>query len=113
VAPTIPVAIPATAATATAAAVLPSTPTATPAAALFGPVAAFAVNRTVPPGFKRHRCRLATTGTNHGGASAHARAGASTRAVTAAFMLRMGRSVATAAATGTLLSLAAWLATSG
>jgi hypothetical protein len=86
VAPAIPVAIPATAATATAAAVLPSTPTATPAAALFGPVAAFAVNGTVPTGFKWHRCRLATTGTNHGCACAHAGAGAPTRAVTAAFM---------------------------
>jgi hypothetical protein len=113
VAPAIPVAIPATAATTPAAAVLPSTPTATPAAALFGPVAAFAVNRTVPTGFKRHRCRLATTGTNHGCASAHAGAGAPSRAVTAAFMLRMGRSVAPTAATGTLLSLAAWLAASG
>jgi hypothetical protein len=87
VAPAIPVAIPATAATAPAAAVLPSTPTASPAAALFGPVAAFAVNRTISTGFKGHRCRLATTGANHGSASAHAGAGAPTRAVTAAFML--------------------------
>ena len=95
------------------AAALPSAPPTTAATALFGPVAAFAVNRTVPTGFKRHRCRLATTGTNHGCARAHARAGAPTRAVTAAIVLRMGRSVAPTAAAGTLLSLAAWLTASG
>jgi hypothetical protein len=113
VAPAIPVAVATTTTATPTAAALPSTPTTAAAPTLFGPVAALAVDRTVPTGFERHRCSLATTGTNHGCASAHAGAGPPTRAVTAAFMLRMGRSVAPAAATGALLSLAAWLAASG
>jgi hypothetical protein len=102
VAPAIPVAVPATTTPTPTAAVLPSTST-TPAAAptLFGPVAALAVDRAVPTGFERHRCRLATTGTNHGCARAHAAA----RAVTT-LVLGMGRSV-TPAPAGTLFSLAA------
>jgi hypothetical protein len=115
VAPAIPVAVPATAATTapTSAAVLPSTPATAAAPTLFGPVAALAVDRTVPTRFERHRCGLATTGTNHGCARAHAGAGAPTRAVTAAIMLRMGRSMAPTAATGALFCLAAWLAAAG
>jgi hypothetical protein len=102
VAPAIPVAVPATTAATPTAAVLPTTST-TPAAAptLFGPVAALAVDRAIPTGFERHRCGLATTGTNHGCARAHAAA----RAVTT-LVLGMGRSV-TPAAAGTLFSLAA------
>jgi hypothetical protein len=76
VAPAVPVAVAAATTTATpAAAVLPSTPTAaTTTPALFGPVAALAVDRTVPTGFERHCGRLATTGTNHSRARAHAAA---------------------------------------
>jgi hypothetical protein len=112
VAPAIPVAVPAATTTAAASAVLPSAATAAATTALFGPVAAFAVNGTVPTGFKRHRGGLTTTGTNHGGARAHAGAGATTAAVTPTLVLRMGRSVAATAA-ATLLSLAAWLTASG
>jgi hypothetical protein len=83
VAPAIPVAISATAAPTTAAA-LPSTPTAA-ATALFGPVAALAVNRAISTGFKRHGCGLAATGAYHGSARAHA--GATTAAVAAALVL--------------------------
>jgi hypothetical protein len=112
VAPAIPVAVPATTTATPTAAVLPSTAAAAAApTTLFGPVAALAVDRTVPTGFEWHRCGLATTGTNHGCASAHAGSGASTSAVSAAFV-GMGRSMATAAA-GTLLSLAAWLTAPG
>jgi len=92
----------ATPATPTAAA-LPSTATTAAASTLFGPVAALAVDRTVPTGFERHCCSLATTGTNHGCASARAAARAVT---TTTLVLGMGRSV-TPTAAGTLLSLAA------
>ena len=68
----IPVAVPATTTATPTAAVLPSAPTTAAPPTLFGPVAALAVDRTVPTGFERHRCGLATTGTNHGCASAHA-----------------------------------------
>ena len=112
-APAIPVAVPATTTATPSAAVLPSTPTTAAAPTLFGPVAALAVDRTVPTGFEGHCGGLTTTGTNHGGARAHAGAGAPTRAVTAAIMLRMGRSVAPTASTGTLLGLAARLAAAG
>jgi hypothetical protein len=106
VAPAVPVAVAAATTTATpAAAVLPSTTPATTTPALFRPVAAFAVDRTVPTGFERHRGGLATTGTNHGRSRAHAGSGASTSTVTAAFV-GMRRSV-TSAPAGTLLSLAA------
>ena len=97
----IPVAVAATTTATPTAAVLPSTPTTAAPAALFGPVAALAVDRTVPTGFERHRCGLATTGTNHGCASAHAAA----RAVTT-LVLGMGRSV-TPTPAGALFSLAA------
>jgi hypothetical protein len=111
VAPAIPVAVPATTTATPSAAVLPSTPPTAAAPTLFGPVAALAVDRTVPTGFERHGCGLATTGTNHGRTRAHAGASASTGAVTA-FVLGMGWSV-TAAAAGTLLSLAARLTAPG
>jgi len=102
VAPSIPVAVAATTTTATpTAAVLPSTPTAATTSALFGPVATLAVDRAVPTGFERHRGGLATTGTNHGCARAHAAA----RAVTT-LVLGMGRSV-TPAPAGALFSLTA------
>lgn len=98
-APSIPVAVAAApGSTPAATAILPSTP-ATPAA-LFGAVAALAVDRTVPSGFEGHCGRLATTGANHGCAGAHA----ATRAVTT-LVLGMGRSVTPAS--GTLFSLAA------
>src|ERR1700759_3738760 len=104
VAPAIPVAVPTT--------TTPSPPPALPspaatATALFRPVAAFAVNRTAPAGFKRHGCRLATTSTNHGCPRAHPGGGAPAAAVTPAIMLRMGWSVPTTAPGG-WLSLAAW-----
>jgi hypothetical protein len=99
------VAVPATtAAAAASAAVLPSAAATT---TLFGPVAALAVNRAVPTGFKRHGCGLATTGANHGGARAHAAA----RAVTT-LMLGMGWSVTSAPAC-TLFSLPARFAAPG
>jgi hypothetical protein len=101
VAPSIPVAVAATTTATPAAAVLPSTPTAATTSALFGPVAALAVDRAVPTGFERHRGGLATTGTNHGCARAHAAA----RAVTT-LVLGMGRSV-TPAPAGALFSLTA------
>lgn len=98
-APPIPVAAAAaTPAGSTTAAILPSTTAAAPSA-LFGTVAALAVDRTVPTGFERHRCRLPATGTNHRGARAHAAPGAVTTLV-----LGMGRSVTPA---GTLFSLTA------
>jgi hypothetical protein len=107
VAPAIPVAVPAATTATPSAAVLPSTPT-TSAPTLFGPVAALAVDRTVPTGFERHRCGLAATGTNHGCTRAHPAA----RAVTT-LVLGMGWSMATTAATSTLFSLAAWFTTPG
>ncbi len=106
-APAIPVAVAAATTATTTAAVLPSTPTASTTAALFGPVAALAVDWPVPTGFERHRGSLATTGTNHSRSRAHAAAGAVTTLV-----LGMGRSVTTAAA-GALLSLAARFTASG
>ena len=101
-APAIPVAVSATATASATSAVLPSAPTTAAATALFGPVAALAVDRTIPTGFERHRCGLATTGTNHGCARAHTAA----RAV-ATLVLGMGRSVTTPTPAGTLFSLAA------
>ena len=84
VAPAIPVAISAPAAPTTAAAALPSAST-TATTALFGPVAALAVNRTIPSRFKRHGCGLAATGAYHGSARTHT--GTTTAAVTAALVL--------------------------
>jgi len=104
VAPSIPVAVAATTTSATpTAAVLPSTPTAATTSALFGPVATLAVDRAVPTGFERHRGGLATTGTNHGCARAHAAARAVT---TPTLVLGMRRSM-TPAPAGTLFSLTA------
>ena len=102
----VPVAIAAAAPTAAPAA-LPSAAATPTTAALFRPVAALAVNRTVPAGFKGHGRGLSTTGTDHGGSRAHACAGA-----VAAFVLGMRRSVTTAAARG-LLRLAARFTTPG
>jgi hypothetical protein len=100
--------VPVSPATATAAAALPS-PAAAPTT-LFGPIAAFAVNRTVPAGLKWHRGGLSTTGADHGCSRAHARAGATTRAITA-LVLGMGGSVP--ASGGALLRLPARFAASG
>ncbi|MDX6461035.1 MAG: hypothetical protein QOE55_4732 [Acidobacteriaceae bacterium] len=100
-APSIPVAVAATTTATSTAAVLPSTATAATTSALFGAVATLAVDRAVPTGFERHRGGLATTGTNHGCARAHAAA----RAVTT-LVLGMGRSV-TPAPAGALFSLTA------
>jgi hypothetical protein len=105
VAPSIPVAAAAPTSPTPTAAILPSTPAAAPSP-LFGPVAALAVDRTVPAGFERHCCRLATTGTNHRCSRAHAAAGAVT-----ALVLGMGRSVTPAART--LFSLTARFAAPG
>jgi hypothetical protein len=105
--PAIPVAIAAATATPTTAAALPSAASA--AAPLFGSIAALAVNRTVPAGFKWHCGGLSATGADHSCASAHPGA-ARTGAVTA-LVLGMGRCVATSS--GTLLSLAAWFAAAG
>ena len=110
----VPLAIPvpvSPAAATPAAAALPSAAATAAAATLFGPIAALAVNRTVPAGFEWHRRGLSTTGTDHGCARAHAGAGARAGAVTA-LVLGMGRSVAASAA-GALLSLAAWFAAPG
>jgi hypothetical protein len=112
VAPAIPVAVPATASAPTASAtVLPSTTAAASTPTLFGPVAAFAVDRTVPTGLKRYRGGLATTGTNYRGARAHTRASA--RAVTPAIVLRVRGSVATTTTAAALFRLAARLAAPG
>jgi hypothetical protein len=101
VAPSIPVAVAAATTATPAAAILASTPTTAAAPALFGPVAALAVDWTIPTGFERHCGSLATTSTNHGGAGAHAAPGA-----VSTLVLGMGRSV-TPAPAGTLFSLAA------
>jgi len=98
------------AATAPAAAALPSATAAATTPTLFGPIAAFAVNRTVPTGLKWHRRGLSATGADHGCSRAHAWAGAPTRAVTA-LVLGMGGSVA--ASGGALLRLAARFAAPG
>jgi hypothetical protein len=97
----VPVAVTPAAATATPSAALPSAaaPTTAP---LFRPVAALAVDRPIPAGFEGHRRRLPTAGTDNGRARAHA---GSARAVAAAVVLGMGRSVA-AAASSALLGLA-------
>jgi len=70
--------------------------------ALFRPIAALAVNRTVSSGLEGDCGRLTTTGANHGGAGAHAAAPAAITAI----VLGMGRSMA-AAPGRTLLGLAA------
>jgi hypothetical protein len=108
--PAIPVAIATAPPTTATAAALPSASPAATAAPLFGSIAALAVNRTVPTGFKWHCSGLSATGADHSCASAHPGASARTGAVTT-LMLGMGRRVATAG--GPLLSLAAWFAAAG
>ncbi len=61
----IPVAV-SSAASATAASALP--PAATSATALFGPVAALAVDGPIPAGFEGYSRRLPAAGADHGGA---------------------------------------------
>jgi hypothetical protein len=102
VTPPVAVAVP-VAPAASAAAIPPA------AAPLFGPIAALAVDRTVPARLEWHRRGLSAARADHGCARAHttARAGA-----VAALLLGMGGSVAAAAA-GTLLGLAAWFAAPG
>jgi hypothetical protein len=110
--PLVPLAVPVAVSTAPAssAAALSSAAPAAPAAApaaLFRPIAALAVNRTVSARLKGDCGRLTTTGANHGSAGAHAAAPTAIAAV----MLGMGRSMA-AAPGRTLLGLAARFAAS-
>jgi hypothetical protein len=98
----IPVAV--STAPAASAAALSSASTAAPTPALFRPIAALAVNRTVSARLKGDCGSLTTTGTNHGGAGAHAPAPAP--AAITAIVLGMGRSMA-AAPGRALLGLAA------
>jgi hypothetical protein len=102
----IPVAV-STAPAASAAALSSATPAAsTPA--LFRPIAALAVNRTVSARLEGDCGRLTTTGANHGGAGAHTAA----PAAIAPIVLGMGRSMAAAAPGRALLGLAARFASS-
>ena len=100
----VPVAV--STAPAASAAALSSASTAASTPALFRPIAALAVNRTVSSGLEGDRGRLTTTGANHGGAGAHAAAAAPAPAAITAIVLGMGRSMA-AAPGRTLLGLAA------
>jgi hypothetical protein len=84
-----------------------SSATAPSTSALFRPIAALAVNRTVSSGLKGHCGRLSTTGAYHGSAGAHAAASAAITAI----VLGMGRSMA-AAPGRALLGLAARFAAS-
>jgi hypothetical protein len=93
-------AIPVAVSTAPAASAAALSSASTPA--LFRPIAALAVNRSVSSGLEGDCGRLTTTGANHGGAGAHAAAPAAITAI----VLGMGRSMA-AAAGRTLLGLAA------
>jgi hypothetical protein len=93
-------AIPVAVSTAPAASAAALSSASTPA--LFRPIAALAVNRTVSSGLEGDCGRLTTTGANHGGAGAHAAAPAAITAI----VLGMGRSMA-AAPGRTLLGLAA------
>ena len=99
----VPVAV--STAPAASAAALSSASTAASTPALFRPIAALAVNRTVSSGLEGDCGRLTTTGANHGGAGAHAAAAPAPAAITA-IVLGMGRSMA-AAPGRTLLGLAA------
>src|ERR1700722_20838573 len=105
----VPVAPAAAAPSAASATVLPSA-AAAPSTALFGSIAALAVDRTGPTGFKWHRRGLSATGADHGCARAHP--SARTGTVTAV-VLRMGGCVAASAGAGALLRLAAWFAAAG
>jgi hypothetical protein len=93
-------AIPVAVSTAPAASAAALSSASTPA--LFRPIAALAVNRTVSSGLEGDCGRLTTTGANHGGAGAHAAAPAAITAI----VLGMGRSMA-AAPGRALLGLAA------
>ena len=104
----IAVATASTASTTASATALPSTTAST--AALFGSIAALAVNRTVPTRFKWNRRGLSAAGADHGCARAHAGASARTCTVTT-LVLGMGGCVATSG--GALLRLAAWFAATG
>jgi hypothetical protein len=84
-----------------------SSATAPSASALFRPIAALAVNRTVSSGLKGDCGRLSTTGAYHGSPGAHAAAPAAITAI----VLGMGRSMA-AAPGRALLGLAARFAAS-
>jgi hypothetical protein len=108
--PLVPLAVPVAVSPATAspAAALSSASPSAPTAALFRPIAALAVNRTVSARLEGDCGRLTTTGANHGGAGAHAAA----PAAKAAIVLGMGWSM-TAAPRRTLLGLAARFAASG
>jgi len=101
----IPVAV--STAPAASAAALSSASTAASPSALFRPIAALAVNRTVSSGLEGDCGCLSTTGANHGRAGAHAAASAAV----APIVLGMGRSVA-AAPGRALLGLAARFAAS-
>jgi hypothetical protein len=97
-----------TAAPAATTAALPSA-AATTAAALFGPIAALAVDRPVPAGFEWDGRGLSAARAHYRCARAHAGAPC---AVAAAFVLGMGGSVA-ASATRALLGLATGFAAPG
>jgi hypothetical protein len=103
------VAVPVTSAAAPAAttATLPSATTTT-AAALFGPIAALAVDRPVPPGFEGDGRGLSAARADY----RSARAPAGPACAVAAFVLRMGGSVA-ASAPRALLGLATGFAAPG
>jgi hypothetical protein len=104
------VAVPVTPAAAPAAttAALPSAAATTTATPLFGPIAALAVNRPVPPGFEWDGRGLSAARADYRCARAHAGPAC---AVAAAFVLRMGGSVA--AAPRALLGLATGFAAPG
>ena len=105
----MPLAVPVAVSTpATSAAALSSAATSAATSALFRPIAALAVNRTVSAGLEGDCGGLSTTGANHGSAGAHAPA---TAAITA-IVLGMGRSMAAAAPGRALLGLAARFAAS-
>jgi hypothetical protein len=104
----VPVAVSTSTAPAASAAALSSATTSATTSALFRPIAALAVNRTVSAGLKGYCGRLTTTGANHGGAGAHAAAPAAKTAI----VLGMGWSMAASAPGRALLSLAARFAAS-
>jgi hypothetical protein len=114
----LPVAVAAasTAATPTTTA-LPAPATTGPAPALFGFVAAFAVDWAIAARFKRHRGRLPATGANDGSPGTHPGPGTRSGVVMTAVMLslRWAITAATAARTAptrirTLFRLTAWFA---
>lgn len=109
-----PVAVAAAAATAPAAAALPAaTSTAT---ALFGLVAAFAVDRAIAARFKGNRGRLPATGADDRRPGTHPGPGPDARVVMPAVMLALGRAISPAsrasAGIRTLFRLAAGFAAS-